>query len=85
MTNRHRPQRVATPTQLLSTVAARRRALKLSQEQLAAKLGIHQTHLARLESGRRSLDIDRLLQLLNALGLDLLIQERPPRPAKVEW
>jgi HTH-type transcriptional regulator/antitoxin HipB len=85
MTNRHTTQRVASPAQLLGTIAARRRALKLSQAQLAMKLGIHQTHLARIESGRRSLDIDRLLQLLNVLGLDLAIQERPARSTKLEW
>jgi HTH-type transcriptional regulator / antitoxin HipB len=85
MTTRHSPQRVATPAQLLGTLAARRRALKLSQGDLAAKLGIHQTHLARLESGQRSLDLDWLLQLLNILGLDLLIQEGGKGSAKVEW
>lgn len=85
MTIRHTRQRVATPAQLVGTLAARRRALKLSQAQLAAKLGIHQTHLARLESGARSLDIGRLLQLLNLLGLDLVVQERPGQPARTEW
>lgn len=86
MTNRLKVrQRVTTPAQLLETIAARRRTLRLSQQQIAAKLGIHQTYLSGIEGGRRSLDVAKLLQLLNVLGLDLVIEERPAQPTKIEW
>ena len=77
-------QRVTTRAQLLQTISARRRALKLSQKQLADKLGIHQSHLSDIETGRKTLNVDRLLELFNLLGLDLTVQNRPPT-TKSEW
>ena len=77
-------QRVTTRAQLLQTISARRRALKLSQQQLADKLGIHQSHLSDIETGRRTLNVDRLLELFNLLGLDLTVQNRTPT-TKSEW
>lgn len=77
-------QRITTRAQLLQTISARRRSLKLSQKQLADKLGIHQSHLSDIETGQRTLNVDRLLELFNLLGLDLIVQNRilPTRP---EW
>lgn len=77
-------QRVTTRAQLLQTISARRRALKLSQKQLADKLGIHQSHLSDIETGRKTLNVDRLLELFNLLGLDFIVQNRTPTP-KSEW
>ena len=77
-------QRVTTRAQLLHTISARRRSLKLSQKQIADKLGIHQSHLSDIETGRRTLNVDRLLELFNLLGLDLLVQNRFP-PSTPEW
>lgn len=77
-------QRVTTRAQLLQTILARRRALKLSQKQLADKLGIHQSHLSDIETGRKTLNVDRLLELFNLLGLDLSVQNRTPA-TKSEW
>ena len=87
MANSDKPpmrQRVTTRAQLLQTILARRRALKLSQKQLADKLGIHQSHLSDIETGRRTLNVDRLLELFNLLGLDLSVQNRTPA-TKSEW
>jgi transcriptional regulator with XRE-family HTH domain len=77
-------QRVTTTTQLLKTISARRRALKLTQTSLADKLGIHQAHLSDIETGRRTLDVDRLLELFNLLDLELLAQNKTSTP-KSEW
>ena len=77
-------QRVTTRAQLLQTISARRRSLKLSQKQLADKLGIHQSHLSDIETGRRTLSVDRLLELFNLLGLDLIVQNRSS-PTRPEW
>ena len=79
-----RRQRVTTRAQLLQTISARRRSLKLSQKQLADKLGIHQSHLSDIETGRRTLNVDRLLELFNLLGLDLIVQNRSS-PTRQEW
>lgn len=87
MANSDKPsmrQRVTTRAQLLQTISARRHALKLSQKQLADKLGIHQSHLSDIENGRKTLNVDRLLELFNLLGLDLTVQNRTPT-TKSEW
>jgi len=77
-------QHVTTRAQLLQTISTRRHSLKLSQKQLADKLGIHQSHLSDIETGRRTLNVDRLLELFNLLGLDLIVQNRTT-PTRPEW
>ena len=55
-----------------------RRAHGLTQEQLAASAGIHRTFLARVETARTSIAIDRLLAVADALGVrihDLLPED----------
>lgn len=65
-------------SQLRQLLTARRRALHLSQTTLATKIGVDQTQLSNIETGRASLTVDRLLPLLNVLGLDLVLQDRNP-------
>lgn len=77
-------QPLTNTSQLLETLAARRRALGLSQKELADKLGIHQSHLSDIEHGQRTLNVERLLELLNVLGLDLVVEHRKPA-TKREW
>lgn len=77
-------QSLTTTTQVLATIRARRRALRLTQRQVADKLGVSQVHLSAIETGRRGLDADRLLALLNILDLELVLQDKAVR-AKLEW
>lgn len=42
----------------------------LSQENLADRAGIHRTHVGQLELGRRSVTLDTLVSLAQALGVD---------------
>lgn len=73
--------------QLGQILAARRRASKLSQRALAAKLAISQNRLSEIETNPGNLAVERLLELANLLGLELVIQDRPPtqRSSKTEW
>ena len=73
--------------QLGQILATRRRASKLSQRALAAKLAISQNRLSEVEANPGTLTIDRLLELANLLGLELVIQDRPSpqRSSKMEW
>jgi HTH-type transcriptional regulator/antitoxin HipB len=73
--------------QLGQILATRRRAAKLSQRALAAKLAISQNRLSEIEANPGTLTLDRLLELANLLGLELVIQDRSPtqRSAKAEW
>jgi HTH-type transcriptional regulator / antitoxin HipB len=73
--------------QLGQILATRRRASKLSQRALAAKLAISQNRLSEIESKPGSLTVERLLDLANLLGLELIVQDRPStqRSPKAEW
>lgn len=67
-------------------LAARRRALKLSQDVLARKLGLSQNRLSEIETDASAISIQRLLEILSVLGLELAIQERSAEDAKRgEW
>lgn len=77
-------QTLTHSAQLRQIIVARRRALKLSQRALAAKLAISQNRLSEIETGRARLSIERLVHLFNVLGLDLVVQDRQ-LPSKADW
>ena len=58
-------------------VATRRRALGLSQLELARLTGTTQSAIARLESGQRPPRIDTLLRIASALDAELAVELRP--------
>jgi transcriptional regulator with XRE-family HTH domain len=58
-------------------VADRRRALGLSQAELADLTGTTQSAIARLESGGRPPRIDTLMRISNALDCELRVELRP--------
>ena len=58
-------------------VVDRRRALGLSQAELAELTGTTQSAIARLESGGRPPRIDTLLRVANALDCELEVELRP--------
>ena len=59
-----------------SQVAVKRKALRLSQSELAKKAGISRATLDALENGRSGeLGYSKITNLLSALGLELKLQE----------
>lgn len=80
-------QVITHSAQLGQILAGRRKASKRSQRALAAKLAISQNRLSEIESNPGTLAVDRLLELANILGLELVIQDKPPasRSSKTEW
>ncbi len=74
-------------TQLGRILTTRRQVSKLTQRTLAAKLAISQNRLSEIETNPGSLTVERLLELANLLGLELVIQDRPSiqPPAENEW
>ena len=76
------------PKQLGAVLSARRKALKLSQTQVAQRLGLSQNRLSELENKPETITVEQLLTLLNVLGLSMSIERHtthPPVQAKVEW
>jgi len=71
---------------LALSIASRRRALKLTQAELAARADISRRTLIDLENGSGSSDIGfrKIERILNALGLSLAITEQAKRPTESE-
>ena len=78
-------QRISTSNQTGQVFAARRKALKLSQKVVAARLGISQNRLSILESDLSRLTLDRLISLAGILGLELVLQDKGSSPTQSEW
>lgn len=77
-------QLLTNSTQLGHIIKARRRALGLTQKALATKLAITQNRMSQIEAAPGTLGFDRLVDLCNILGLDLVVQDRQPR-RKDDW
>lgn len=71
--------------QIGATLQARRKALDLSQAQVAEKLGLSQNRLSELENQPETLTVQQLLALANVLGIELTLAERGAGKDKVEW
>jgi len=76
---------INTPKQIGATLAGRRKLLKLSQTDVATRLGLSQNRLSELESRPETLTVEQLLALLNVLGLEMSLTEPAPGKPKVEW
>jgi len=78
-------QRISTSNQAGQIIAARRKALKLSQKVVATRLGISQNRLSILEADPSRLTLDRLISLASILGLELVLQDKGSSPTRSEW
>jgi HTH-type transcriptional regulator / antitoxin HipB len=76
---------INNPAQIGATLAGRRKHLKLSQAEVADRLGLSQNRISELEASPQTLTVEQLLALLNVLGLEMTLGERPGGKPKVEW
>ena len=77
---------INTPKQIGTALSSRRKHLKLSQTEVASRLGLSQNRLSELESRPETLTVEQLLALLNVLGLQMGIRERETAgKSNVEW
>ena len=65
-------------------VTSERKALGLSQKELAELTGTTQSAIARLESGGRPPRIDTLLRIAEALDCELIVELRPRTKREAE-
>lgn len=79
-------QLITTPNQVGEILRGRRRAQRVSQHDLAAKLGTSQSRLSSLEENPARLTLERLLALANLLDLELVLRDKSDaRGPKAEW
>ena len=64
---------VQTLTQLRPILVGFRKSAGLTQAQLAARLGITQQSYAQLEANPSAASVERLLKVLNALGVRMML------------
>jgi HTH-type transcriptional regulator/antitoxin HipB len=74
-----------TPAQLGAVVRGFRRQLGLTQQQLAARVGLAQKAISLAETHPERMGLERLFQLLGALGLHLVLRDQATPKRPVEW
>ena len=79
-----------TAEQIGANLVARRKALDLSQTDVASQIGLSQNRLSELESHPGTLTVDQLLALAKVLGLQIGLDAASGTGAattqrKVEW
>ena len=83
MAARPQVEEAPSPTLVLGRlVRGQRKLLCLTQEELALHAGVGLAFLYELETGKRTVRIDKVLAVLEALGLSLTVSlAQPNRPA----
>lgn len=78
---------ITNPTQIGGLLQSRRKHLKLSQADVASRLGLSQNRLSELEANPQTLSAEQLLTLLKVLGLEMAIGQKDSGAGKpkVEW
>lgn len=71
---------IHTPQQAGAYLRDRRKALKLSQTQVATRLGVSQNRFSVLEAVPGDLTLERLLVLAKTLGLELVLRSPEALP-----
>ncbi len=64
------------PADILRNLGAARRAQRLSQRDLAGKVGLPQVHISAIETGKVAPRFNTLLDLVRVLGFDLMLVPR---------
>ena len=68
--------RIQTAEELGAQIRARRKALRVTQDELAAVARVTPRLLGEVERGKASAQLDGVLRILAALGLGLVVKTR---------
>lgn len=61
---------------LIDTIRAARKSKKLSQQMLARKVGIPQSHISKIESGNVNIKLASFVEIARTLELEVLLVPR---------
>ena len=79
------------PSQLGPHLRALRRARKMTQNDLAARLGVTQARVAAIEANPAAVSVGQIMSILAALGVDMVLRPRSGEdatagaPPTVDW
>ena len=73
-----------TATQIGAAIRRKRRSMGLSQEALGSRSGARQATLSRLENGEQGTRLSTLVDVMAALGLELVIRDRTTDDAAID-
>ncbi len=73
-----------TTKQIGAAIRRRRRSLRLSQTALGAKTNLRQATISALESGEPGTQLRTLIDVMTALGLEMVIRERSKSGENIE-
>lgn len=78
-------QRLAPARELAATLLRYRAEHKLSQRDLAKKLGVSQPRVVKLESGEHNPEVDTIINAVRRLGIEFVLDVAPAdrKPALV--
>lgn len=65
-----------SPKDIASLVKGRRKELGYTQEEVASFCGVGQRFFSELENGKETLQLGKVLKVINILGLDLTAKAR---------
>lgn len=68
---------VSTTAQLPTLLKAFRKTAKLTQADVAMRLGVTQQTVSAMERNAESVSAERLMKLMGILGVDLVLRARP--------
>lgn len=68
--------KITDSVSLGKAIAARRKQLKYTQVYISEVTGLSTSFLSDLENGKPTAEIGKTIQLVNLLGLDLLVEAR---------
>ena len=68
--------RISTPLSFGAELRRRRRDVGLSQEAVAAVVGVNRRVIGELERGKPTVQLDIALRVAEALGLDIALEAR---------
>jgi HTH-type transcriptional regulator/antitoxin HipB len=73
-----------TPKQIGAAIRRRRRTLKLSQTEVGSKTDLRQATISAVENGDPGTELRTLMNVLTALGLELVVRERSTSDESIE-
>lgn len=68
--------KITNSNDLGKSIKKRRKELGYTQQFLSDFTGLSVTFISQVERGKSTAEIEKIIQLINILGLDMLVEER---------